>query len=159
MQQQLGVLRRKLEQKEQLEEAIEGKHSKLTDVYRALESECQAELQKLRAARDGKHSVESEGSSNGDGKVESAAASSSTPPASAVPPCPAAPKADASAAADIIATAGWRGWLASCVGGMLVGWVARGRFGGRRQAPSRTTVEEMRGWMPVTDIRTDMKLS
>ena len=32
MQSQLSVLRRKLEQKEQLEDAIEGKHSKLTDV-------------------------------------------------------------------------------------------------------------------------------
>ncbi|KOO23365.1 hypothetical protein Ctob_001024 [Chrysochromulina tobinii] len=32
VQAQLGVLRRKLEQKEQLEDAIEGKHSKLTEV-------------------------------------------------------------------------------------------------------------------------------
>ena len=47
---QVGTLKRKLEQKQQLEAAIEGKHSKLTEVYKALESECQSELRACREA-------------------------------------------------------------------------------------------------------------
>ena len=47
---QLGTLRHRLEQKQQLEAAIEGKHSKLTEVYKALESACQNELDACREA-------------------------------------------------------------------------------------------------------------
>ena len=36
---------------ERLEAAIEGKHSKLTEVYKALESECQKELGDYKAGR------------------------------------------------------------------------------------------------------------
>lgn len=47
---QLVTLRKKLQQKEAIEEAIEGKHSKLTQVYKTLESECQTELRACREA-------------------------------------------------------------------------------------------------------------
>ena len=47
---QVGTLKRKLEVKQQIEAAIEGKHSKLTEVYKALESECQGELRACREA-------------------------------------------------------------------------------------------------------------
>ena len=46
----MGTLKRKLEVKQQIEAAIEGKHSKLTEVYKALESECQGELRACREA-------------------------------------------------------------------------------------------------------------
>ena len=45
---QLKALKQKLEQKEQIEEAIEGRSAKLTEVYKALESECQPELQRCK---------------------------------------------------------------------------------------------------------------
>lgn len=45
-----GTLRKKLQQKEAIEEAIEGRHSKLTQVYKTLESECQVELRTCKEA-------------------------------------------------------------------------------------------------------------
>ena len=61
---QLGTLRQQLERHEQLEADIEGKHSKLTEVYKVLESECQVEL----AACRGGNATGSNGSGvDGDG--------------------------------------------------------------------------------------------
>ena len=59
---QLSVLRRKLEQKEQIENAIEGKHNKLTEVYKSSESECQVELQRCKShlAGGGEHGAHEE---------------------------------------------------------------------------------------------------
>ncbi|KAL1510949.1 hypothetical protein AB1Y20_005776 [Prymnesium parvum] len=51
VEEQAGELRKKLEQKEAIEQAIEGRHSKLTQVYKTLESECQGELRACRAAK------------------------------------------------------------------------------------------------------------
>lgn len=44
----LGVLRQRLRMKDEVGAAIEGKHSKLAEVYRALEAECRAELDSCR---------------------------------------------------------------------------------------------------------------
>lgn len=45
--------RAKLQLKEELEEVIEGRHSRLAQVYKALEGECQAELDSCRAGGGG----------------------------------------------------------------------------------------------------------
>ena len=50
---QLGTLRKKLELKQQLETAIEGRHSKLTEVYKSLDAECQSELRACKAGQQG----------------------------------------------------------------------------------------------------------
>ena len=50
---QLGTLRKKLELKQQLETAIEGRHSKLTEVYKSLDAECQSELRACKAGQPG----------------------------------------------------------------------------------------------------------
>mmetsp|Transcript_10872 Transcript_10872/g.23176 ORF Transcript_10872/g.23176 Transcript_10872/m.23176 type:complete len:134 (-) Transcript_10872:196-597(-) len=60
-------MRKKLELKEQLEAAIEGKHSKLTEVYRALEAQCQNDLRACKEqAATGSEAGEA-GAAEGDG--------------------------------------------------------------------------------------------
>ena len=54
---QVVALRKKLQQKEAIEEAIEGKHSKLTQVYRTLESDCQTELLHCKEAAAKSHAA------------------------------------------------------------------------------------------------------
>jgi len=170
VQAQLSTLRRKLEQKEQLEDAIEGKHSKLTEVYRALEAECQAELTKLRARVAPPPA--SDGGANSD--VGSRGHSSTSPPG--MSPCGdnSTPCVHARNGTGLFGVASsalgcdLRIILLATTAGGLVGWLLRGRVCStlpRRPATltglsnGRTgglVIEEMRGWMPSTD---DMKLS
>ena len=156
LQTQLGVLRRKLEEKEQLEDTIETKHSKLTEVYRALESECQAELSKCR-----------EGSDSSKGSRAHEPPSASTPSSGADAPGIRMLR-DAERTSDECAKsegtpllAHARAMVAIFVAGAVVGWAARGpRAGSRSRGGSAggglPHVEEMRGWMPVSD---SMKIS
>lgn len=153
VQAQLGVLRRKLEQKEQIENAIEGKHSKLTEVYKSLESECQVELDKCRT-----------GSATTPGEKAAHA------PDGPLPPDGVAAPGEASASCT---RAGWLGGGSAhelrllggvFAAGVLVGWAMRGPRGARTAAAGTRArggglphVEEMRGWMPVAAA--DMKLS
>ena len=58
---QLGTLRQQLERHEQLEADIEGKHSKLTEVYKVLESECQVELAACRGGNATGSGVDGDG--------------------------------------------------------------------------------------------------
>ena len=153
LQTQLGALRRKLEQKEALESTIEAKHSRLTEVYRALEADCQTELAKYRgdgsATKSGKERVPSSADPQ-------PAADGRTPEGHATPsqPC---------------ATAGGGGFafmeharllLVVFAAGSIVGWAARGPRGGgvRSHGGGLPHVEEMRGWMPVVSGDT-MKIS
>ena len=145
VQAQLGVLRRKLEQKEQLEDAIEGKHSKLTEVYRALESECQAELAKLKKA--------SAADGGGAGAVGAQAASASATDG--------AERAAGGCTASSLLASDARLLLVAVLAGGLGGWAARGRLGRPRRGvtaassrpPPGAAVEEMRGWMPAGDYK------
>ena len=140
VQQQLGVLRRKLEQKEQIENALEGRHSRLTEVYKSLESECQVELQKCRSA--------------------SGAPSPGPPPDGGAEATAAAARADGGGDASCARphdAQDYRLLLAVFAAGAFVGWIARGGSrAGRSIRPARPSVEEIRGWMPSAD---NMKLS
>ena len=153
--QTLGVLRRKLEQKEQLEDAIEGKSSKLTEVYRALEADCQAELQKCKGG--------------------AAAVDAAAPPTAASPRGLSATPGEEAATARRLHGGGeeaaapctaagsvfeqFRLLIAVFAAGGVAGWAARGgsRSGGRRGGGAH--VEEMRGWMPVSSNGDAWKLS
>ena len=121
VQAQVRLLRRQLEEKEERENAIEGKHSKLTEVYRALESECQAELQRCRVAETSP--AASPPSLDGDGAPVRLFGSSGH--------------------CDL------RLLLLAFVAGGVAGWLARGPANGRRRGAGALHVEEMRGWMPI----------
>ena len=60
---QLQMLKRSLEQKDALEDAIDGRQAKLTDIYKALEVECQAELSKCKSSRS--HADDADGEAAG----------------------------------------------------------------------------------------------
>jgi len=68
LEKQLGSLRQKLRLKEELESVIEGKHSKLAEVYKALEAECQNELANCRSGKDGWGAKEGESRAGGTGE-------------------------------------------------------------------------------------------
>ena len=150
---ELGTLRKKLHQKEIIEDAIEARSSKLTQVYKTLESECQ---QELRLCRDGKGPEAKGGSPPAAG---AAAAEAAPPPPSPIP-------------SGHVETLPWASATVRCsqlllavvvVGGLgmnvrhVRGLTRRLRSGGA--SGRRTHVEEMRGWMPTTVLDMNMKLS
>ena len=113
-------------------------------VYRALESECQAELQKLRATQE-------------------ALKSTPAPAAAHASPCTTslASEHDSRAAGTVLAelasSSGSGAYTYALIGswgvGLLCGWILRGKGAQRRERRTATGVEEMRGWMPVTDMK------
>ena len=151
--------------KQQLEAAIEGKHSKLTEVYKALETECQNVLNACRenelnstaaaaaaAARDG------DAGGGGSRKLSDA-------------------PDDGCAQTSGMRLVEWVRLIAVLVLGLLLGSAAPGYIdlpwlkllvgavgvGGAQHRRRTAHVEEMRGWMPtsvaVPDWSEDMKRS
>ena len=164
---QLGTLRHKLEQKAQLEAAIEGKHSKLTEVYKALETECQNELNACREA-------------SGQPAAVTAAAAAAAAAAADGDAGGEASRKLSDGAGDGCGDQGLHGLReylrlgAALLLGLLLGsaapapalsWLKLLFGAGGAQLRRRTTphVEEMRGWMPtsvaVPGMLDDMKLS
>ena len=161
---QLSVLRRKLEQKEQIENAIEGKHNKLTEVYKSLESECQVELQRCKshlAGGGGEHGVHEEAVPP---PPEQQQQQQRARVLEALPqPCSATANGGGSSSSGLLfgEEHQLRLLLGVFAAGVLVGWAVRlpgkARNGASHSLPIRgTRVEEVNGWMPYTD---SMKLS
>ena len=154
--------------KQQLEAAIEGKHSKLTEVYKALETECQNELNACRenelnstaavAAAAAAAAADGEAGGGGSRKLSDAAA-------------------DGCAQASGMRLVEWVRLVAVLVLGLLLGSAVPGYIdlpwlkllvgavgvGGAQHRRRTAHVEEMRGWMPtsvaVPDWSEDMKRS
>jgi hypothetical protein len=126
---QRGALRRKLEQKERLQEAIEDKAKQL---YRTLETECQTELQQCR-----------DGARNHDATSPAAPGSSHAADATCEPRWSGSWLLAAFGGGAVV------GWAVRSKGSRAP--PHGGRFGLIAQ------VEEMRGWMPVSTA--DMKIS
>ena len=175
---QLGTLRQQLERHEQLEADIEGKHSKLTEVYKVLESECQVEL----AACRGGNATGSNGSGvdgDGTGGQQAAAAARRLAIAAAEEagdcggPSPLLEHWAALAGA-LLAGVVLGGALAVVTMTRLLGGGGGSGGGGSGGGGSgggggliggllrRPRVEELGGWMPTTvsvTLQEDMKLS
>ena len=170
---QLGTLRQQLERHEQLEADIEGKHSKLTEVYKVLESECQVEL----AACRGGNATGSNGSGvdgDGTGGQQAAAAARRLAIAAAEEagdcggPSPLLEHWAALAGA-LLAGVVLGGALAVVTMTRLLGGGGSGGGGGGGGGGGliggllrRPRVEELGGWMPTTvsvTLQEDMKLS
>ena len=151
--------------KQQLEAAIEGKHSKLTEVYKALETECQNELNACRenelnstAAAAAAAAADGEAGGGGSRKLSDAAA-------------------EGCAQTSGMRLVEWVRLVAVLVLGLLLGSAVPGYIdlpwlkllvgavgvGGAQHRRRTAHVEEMRGWMPtsvaVPDWSEDMKRS
>ncbi len=152
--------------KQQLEAAIEGKHSKLTEVYKALETECQNELNACRenelnsTAAAAAAAADGDAGGGGSRKLSDGAADGCAGHASGM------------------RLVEWVRLIAVLLLGLLLGSAAPGLglelpwlkllvgavgVGGAQLRRRTPHVEEMRGWMPtsvaVPDWSEDMKRS